>query len=263
VARKISIIIPSYNDERILRAINSVRFFDDGELVSLVVVDGGSRGDLIDKISNALCSEDVFISEPDRGIFDGLNKGLDLCLGEIIGWIGSDDIFTGNLRASEVVELLDGRDILFSNSAHFRAGSVTRITYGFPARVGLGKFGLNPPHFGTFGRRSFLASRRFDLSDPSADIDYFLSLLSTNPRAAFVRRLTVLAEEGGFSTFSRRRILSLNFRLMRVYARYVGPLAPLSIFIKLAYKAWSAVCKFIMCIPRVWMICFTKAFYCV
>lgn len=74
--KNLSIIIPSFNDLRILRAIESVRRFDDVGQASIVVVDGGSKPEVVAKIAEYLTADDILISEPDKGIFDALNKVL-------------------------------------------------------------------------------------------------------------------------------------------------------------------------------------------
>ena len=101
--KRLSIILPIYNDARIADAIRSVRRFDNIGTVRLVVIDGGSKKEVKDMISTLLAPGDVFISEPDDGIFDALNKGLGCCGTEFIGWLGSDDVFTGKVLAGDVV----------------------------------------------------------------------------------------------------------------------------------------------------------------
>src|ERR1017187_3672347 len=105
-AKRISIIVASYNDPRIVGAIRSIRHFDDMDTVKIVVIDGGSAPDVQRLIKESLTEDDIFVSERDRGIFDALNKGLDACDTEFIGWLGSDDVFTGSIKASAVVSAL-------------------------------------------------------------------------------------------------------------------------------------------------------------
>jgi glycosyltransferase involved in cell wall biosynthesis len=242
MANSISVVVPSFNDDRILRAIRSIRVFDDLGTVKIVVVDGGSREEIRAKIRSVLHDTDVFISEPDKGIFDALNKGLDICDTEYMGWLGSDDFYTGHVKASEVTNLLSSHDMVVVDVAHFRGRRVSRLTHSFPSRFRLARFGLNVPHFGSFGRRTLLASRRFDISDRSADQDYFISLLGDVSRVATVGKVGVLAEEGGFSTASRKKILFLNLELFHVYKKHVGAfLAPFCIIVKLSYKTLSAL----------------------
>ena len=96
---KISIIIPSFNDARIERTVKSVlhQKFNRKDM-QIIILDGGSDKNEFATILNFLEKEcDILISEPDNGIFDGLNKGLDLANGELIFMIGSDDYLISNL----------------------------------------------------------------------------------------------------------------------------------------------------------------------
>jgi glycosyltransferase len=217
-SKRLCIILPSYNDVRIERAIRSVRLFDDIGVVKLVVVDGGSRSEILELIKPHLSPGDLLMSAPDRGIFDALNKGLDLCDTEFVGWLGSDDVFTGNLPASEVIDGLQGNDILVANVAHFCGEYITRVTHAWPSRAGLVKFGLNNPHFGTFGTAALLKSERFRLGLRGADIEYFIKIFERRPRVAVVNVVATLAEQGGYSTGSYRLMLGSHLRLLRVYA---------------------------------------------
>ncbi len=91
---RLSIIIPSFQDARILNTIRSVQRFDDLGCVEIIVVDGGSDGALLARCKALLTDKDTLISEPDKGIFDAFNKGLRVVAGDCIGWLGSDDIFS-------------------------------------------------------------------------------------------------------------------------------------------------------------------------
>jgi glycosyltransferase involved in cell wall biosynthesis len=217
-SKRLCIILPSYNDVRIERAIRSVRLFDDTGVAKLVVVDGGSREEILRLITPQLSPDDVLVSGPDRGIFDALNKGLDLCDTEFIGWLGSDDVFTGNLPASAVISGLQGNDLLIANAGHFRGQRITRMTHAWPSRAGLVKYGLNNPHFGTFGAATLLKSERFRLGLRGADIEYFIKIFDRKPRVASVNVVATLQEHGGYSTGSYRLMLGSHMALLRVYA---------------------------------------------
>lgn len=140
--RRLSIIIPSYNDPRIVEAMRSVRRFDDTGCVRLIVIDGASKQAVKDLITPLLGPDDLFMSEPDRGIFDALNKGLDHCTTEFIGWLGSDDIFTGKVPASRVIAALENHDLFVAGTAVFRGDRIRRVTHALPSRLGLVRFGL-------------------------------------------------------------------------------------------------------------------------
>lgn len=91
---KISFVIPSFNDERILETIKSIYQIEKlpRENLEIIIQDGGSNQDLINNISKLLdFNFDKLISENDEGIFDGINKGLEKSTGNLIATLGSDD----------------------------------------------------------------------------------------------------------------------------------------------------------------------------
>lgn len=236
--KRLSIIIASFNDKRIERTIKSVRYFDDCDAVKLVIVDGGSRPDVVDIIRPLLKPDDIFICEPDKGIFDGLNKGLAACDTEFLGWLGSDDLFTGAVRASDVLHNLESADLYITNVAFFRGTEVRRITYARPSRLGMVKFGFHNPHYGTFGRTALLGSEKFDLSLLGSDIDYFHKIFEKRPRINTDDRIGTLQFEGGFSNSSYRKMLRINWQLLTSYGRFNNIfIAPFLLLNKIGYKA--------------------------
>lgn len=104
----VSIITPSYNQaEYIQDTIKSVRnqTFDD---VTHIVIDGESDDGTLD-ILHSYENLD-WVSEPDRGQTDAINKGFEKAKGEIIGWLNSDDPYVYRDTISKVVEAFQKTD---------------------------------------------------------------------------------------------------------------------------------------------------------
>lgn len=241
IPKRLSIILPSFNDPKIVDAIESVRIFDDLGTVQLLVIDGGSQPELLNLIRPLLRPDDILISESDRGIFDALNKGLFLSTTEFIGWLGSDDRFSGQVRASHVVDALLHHDLFVTSLAVFRGDRVRRVTHSLPSRIGLVKYGLHNPHFATFGRAALLKSVRFRLDLLGSDIDYFLRVFAGKPRVATTNSIGVLMREGGFSSRSYRKIVDINLELFAVYAAHTNQMAAVfALGNKFAYKCAGA-----------------------
>lgn len=91
---KLSLITPSYNSAlTISRTIDSVIAQNYSDL-EYIIIDGGSS----DKTAEIVASYQDrlkinFISEPDKGIYDAMNKGIKLATGDVIGILNSDDLF--------------------------------------------------------------------------------------------------------------------------------------------------------------------------
>lgn len=89
----ISVITPSYQHGRyIRRTLESILGQRGAFGLELIVVDGGSTDDTLD-ILRSYGNRIRWISEPDEGQADALNKGLALATGDIIGWLNSDDTY--------------------------------------------------------------------------------------------------------------------------------------------------------------------------
>lgn len=93
---KISIITPVYNqvdyiEQTILSVINQ-----DYDNYEYIIIDGGSTDGTLDIIKSYASKITTWISEPDTGMYDALNKGFALSTGEIMAWINSDDLLLPN-----------------------------------------------------------------------------------------------------------------------------------------------------------------------
>jgi len=104
---KISIITVCYNSvSTIEQAFNSV-FSQDYHDVELIVVDGASTDGTLNIIEKYKDQIGSYISEPDEGIYDAMNKGIGLATGDIIGILNSDDFFSSNSILSQVAAALE------------------------------------------------------------------------------------------------------------------------------------------------------------
>lgn len=90
---KISVITPSFNQADYLRqAIESVHSQRGDFLLEHIIVDGGSSDQTLE-VLKSYGSSIRWVSEPDKGQADALNKGLALATGDVIGWLNSDDLY--------------------------------------------------------------------------------------------------------------------------------------------------------------------------
>jgi glycosyltransferase involved in cell wall biosynthesis len=100
---KVSVITVVYNNSATIQwAIDSV-LSQDYVNIEHIIVDGASTDgttEIIGSYGNTIAQ---FISEPDCGIYDAMNKGLKLATGDIIGILNSDDFYINNSVVSDIV----------------------------------------------------------------------------------------------------------------------------------------------------------------
>lgn len=201
----IDIIIPSYKDIRILRTIKSLNISPNRNIIKLIVIDGGSNNSLLELIKSNLNVSDILISEKDKGIFDALNKGLDLAKSNYVYWLGSDDFINVDYDFSSVVEQFivnPNLDCVCSTTIFFNKSKVTRVFSIKKINLFLYKSGIHLPHFSTIWRRCTIDKIRFDLNyKVASDYDFFFKVfLSKNINVKIDSNILVYMEEGGNST---------------------------------------------------------------
>lgn len=135
----VSIITPTYNQAQFLEETILSVLQQDYPRIEYIIIDGGSTDgslEIIGKYANRLAH---WVSEPDRGQADAINKGFKRSKGEILGWINSDDTYTpGSISRAveffqahgEAVAVHEGYNIIDESSRILR-------TFPHPARFRL------------------------------------------------------------------------------------------------------------------------------
>ena len=102
----VSIITPSYNQARFIEQTLQSVLWQDYPKLEYLVVDGGSNDGSVEIIQRYAARLKRWVSEPDGGQADAINKGFRMAEGEIIAWLNSDDLYYQQNVVSQAVTAL-------------------------------------------------------------------------------------------------------------------------------------------------------------
>jgi glycosyltransferase len=211
---KISIITAVYNRaDSIAEAVRSVQA-QTWPHVEHVVIDGASTDGTVAVLQTCLNAQAVWLSEPDKGIYDALNKGLARATGDVIGLMHSDDFFADDeVLASVAAAFVDPTvDAVYGDLDYVAKLDTARIVRrwrsGDYSAAKLAR-GWMPPHPTLFLRRSVI--ERWGGYDTSfriaADYDSILRYFGQGRiRPTYIPRVLVKMRLGGESNRSLGRI---------------------------------------------------------
>ena len=206
---KISIITPTYNSSATIQdTINSVlsQSFLDFEHI---IVDGGSKDNTVDIIKE---SEPLYngklkwVSEPDKGIYDAMNKGIKMASGDIVGILNSDDFFSSPEVLSKINENILGLDAIYGDIHYVNPDDLSKpVRYYSSAgfNVKKMKMGFMPAHPSFYCRKEvFDKVGLFDTEfKVAADFEFLLRALYVNGiKTKYIPFDFVTMRTGGAST---------------------------------------------------------------
>lgn len=93
---KISIVTPVFNQARYLEQTILSVISQNYPNLEYVIIDGGSTDGTVEIIKKYAPQLSYWVSEPDNGMYDAIEKGFSKCTGEIMAWINSDDMYHRN-----------------------------------------------------------------------------------------------------------------------------------------------------------------------
>jgi glycosyltransferase involved in cell wall biosynthesis len=225
---KISVVTVCFNSAATVGRTLESFFAQDHADKELVVVDGGSR-DATLEIVRSFPSDGVrVISEPDRGIYDAMNKGLAAFTGDVVGFLNSDDRFKDAGALSAVAAALADSDIAYGDLDFVRCHETREVTRRWrtsPWRKGAFRHGWMPAHPTFYCRRAVVeAVGPFDLRyRVAADYDHMLRAMELHDfKAAPTGRVLVEMLQGGESTSGLKSHLHHNLEALDSRRRWLG-----------------------------------------
>lgn len=225
---KISVLTVCWNSAATIRHTLDSFFAQDHQDKELIVVDGASTDETLAIVRSYGGERLRLVSEPDRGMYDALNKGLALCSGEAIGALNADDAFHDRSVLGKVSEVLAKADIVHGHLDFIDNHDSKRVVRRWRAEPrpqdGF-RSGWMPAH-PTFYVRREVAERvgPFDLTlKVASDYDWMLRAVELYGfNVAKLDYVLVDMMTGGASTKSFRSHIGHNLEALRSRRRWLG-----------------------------------------
>ena len=218
---KISIITVSYNSSKTIKDTIESVFNQTYEDIEYIVIDGNSNDktlDIIKKYEPKFEGRMKWVSEPDKGIYDAMNKGINLSTGDVIGILNSDDFYNSNNIIEDIVNEFRNKDIdsvygdlVYVNSEN--TNKVVRYWKSKQYKKGLFKKGWHPAHPTFFVKKEvYNKYGMFNLSYPiAADYEIMLRFLERYKiKNLYINKIFVKMRMGGESNQSIKNIIKAN-----------------------------------------------------
>lgn len=219
---KISIITVSYNSAATIKETIDSLSSQMNVFFEHILIDGGSTDNTLEIAQNSL-NLTVCVSEPDKGIYDAMNKGIRLASGDVIGILNSDDMYANSYVLEKVAKIFSNPhvDACYADLVYvsqYDSKCIIRHWRSRPYRHGLFKSGWMPAHPTFFVRRRIyeqygLFNIRYRIA---ADFELMFRLIEiAKIRTYYLPEVLVRMRMGGKTNASISNIISQNKEIIQ------------------------------------------------
>jgi glycosyltransferase involved in cell wall biosynthesis len=246
---KISIITVCYNSaatiEKTFISVKDQTYKD----IEYIVVDGGSKDGTLATMNTYSDVVSQWISEPDKGLYDAMNKGIQLATGALVGILNSDDIFTDNHVIENIANfhLNNTIDASVGNIIQFNKEGKTVRKYAAknwnPEKL---KIGFMPPHPSIFFKRElFKRLGLYDLTFKSgADYELIIRYFLENKITYKYSDITTTSMAmGGISSSGMESYKMITKEICKALKMNNVSFSPLKVKLRVIWKIWSFLSK--------------------
>ena len=219
---KFSIITVTYNAEKVLEDTIQSVIFQTYRNVEYIIVDGASKDHTLEIVNKYHNRINKVISEPDKGLYDAMNKGIQLATGDYLCFLNAGDKFHDSETLQKIVHTLKGQelpDVIYGETAivdeegHFL--HMRRLST--PAHLNWKSFkqGMLVCHQAFFANRELVINHLYDLQYRfSADFDWCIRIMK-KAKCLHNTRLTLIDYlNEGMTTKNHKASLKERFCIM-------------------------------------------------
>ena len=215
--QSLSIVTITFNNpEDLLNTYNSLKSFRKAGGKHIIVNGGTTIKALID-------DDCVLLEEPDRGIYDAINKGIDLVQTPYLMLIHSGDyLVAAPTVLEEQISLINDKQLdILLNDCSIELGKGKRLMSSKNWKPWMFKFGPQPPHPPTLYRTKSVSSFQSDLDHPViADFKYLEEIINSKLKWGKGNQLLIHMSQGGATSSGFKSFFFVN----KQFRKLKGPI---------------------------------------
>ena len=225
---KVSIITATFNSSAhiadCVKSVNDQTYHD----IEHIIIDGASKDNTLDIVNGISNRVGKIISEPDKGIYDAMNKGIQAATGDVIGILNSDDFFTSDDVIRTVVDTFKHNDIdaLYGDVHFVSPENLSKSVRYYSSSVfkpSLFRFGFMPAHPSFYMKKECYDKYGLYALDYKIASDYDLLiryLYKEKIKYKYIKKDFVTMRTGGVSTENFNSRVTLNKEIVRACRKY-------------------------------------------
>lgn len=215
---KVTLITVTYNAEKYLEQTIKSILEQDYSNIEYIIIDGGSNDSTIDIIKKYEQKISYWISEPDNGIYDAMNKGIDLSTGKWINFMNAGDIFTDNTILSMIFETPLDYDVIYGG-ANLYYQDENKYIYDAPREPQTIYNRLPCIHQTMFIKDNYMKKNKYNTYFKlSSDVELFFGLYTQNCTFYIIQKPIVNFLMGGISQNDR---IKSHIEVLAITSKYI------------------------------------------
>ena len=220
---RISIITVAFNSHKTISDTIDSILKQSYSNIEYIIVDGGSTDGTSEIIRSYGSRISTFISEPDKGLYDAINKGIRLATGDVVGLLNSDDYFYNANVIKDVAKSFEENDIdaVFGDVIFVDNKNLSKVTRFYSSkyfRLWKFRFGFMPAHPTFYAKRELFEQIGYYKSDYKIATDFELLvrfLFINHINYKYIQMPFVSMRRRGVSNRSILSNITLNKEILR------------------------------------------------
>lgn len=223
---KFTILTVCYNSAKTIESTIQSVLSQTYHNIEYIIIDGESKDETIEIIKKYEKKITKWVSEPDKGLYDAMNKGIALATGDVIGLINSDDLFCDKNALEKVIQVFDSNpnlDSVYADLYYVSQSNIDKIirkwTTGKQRKFNSGWHPAHPTFY--VKREVYEKYGYFDLKfNLAADFEIMLRFLDKyNISTKYVKDFFVKMRLGGETNKSFKNIYKQNLECIDAFKK--------------------------------------------